>query len=174
MEGDRPDGLSDVRGREDPPDPWQRVHLGADQGRPPAFRGIGMGGDIQQHFIAWSAVHSEGDLVAHRPRWEEETGGLPEQVGHVILESVDGGVFAPLLIAHFGGGHRPAHRCTGFRRGVTVEVEAHGGRPVTGTGTSTLRVTVANARSASHASTGRIDAGAGRLPHIKPESVSSR
>ena len=72
-----------------------------------------------------ATVHREGDLIAHRPGGEKEGGLLPQQVSYHVLEEIDGGIFALLLIAHLGVGHSLAHGRSGTGDGVAEQVYAY-------------------------------------------------
>src|SRR5215218_9198157 len=70
-------------------------------------------------------MHCKGDLVAHGARGKEERRLLPQQVGHHVLEEVDGGIFPLLLVAHFCFRHGPAHAGSGTGDGVAVEIDPY-------------------------------------------------
>ena len=82
-----------------------------------------MCGLVQNDLVSRSAVHRERDLVAHRAAREEEARFLSEQLRHHLLQSVDGRVFALLLVAHLRGDHGLSHRGRRAGDGVAVEVD---------------------------------------------------
>ena len=75
-------------------------------------------------------VHAQPELVGERAGGGEQAGVLAEQVGHALLERVDGRVLAVDVVADLGVGHRRAHACGGTGDGVAAQVHesAHGRR----------------------------------------------
>jgi hypothetical protein len=63
------------------------------------------------------------DLVGHRRRRQEERRLLTEERGGALLQLVDGGILAQLLVADLGRGHRRAHlrRRSGRRVGAEID-----------------------------------------------------
>ena len=66
------------------------------------------------------------DEVAHRAAGHEEGGCLAGQLGGALFESIDGGVVAEDVIAHFGGGHGTAHLGCRTRDGVAAKIDEIG------------------------------------------------
>ena len=87
-----------------------------------------MRGVMQDHRLAGCHVQADADLVAHRPRRQEQGGLVPQQLGDPVLEAVDGRVEAALLVADLGRGHRPAHALARARLGVAPQVDGRRGQ----------------------------------------------
>ena len=120
----RPHRLAHLLGREHATRPGQRPHHRSHQRcRPASLVQQWMGRLVQQDLVARTAVHREGDLVAHRPRGEEQRRLLAEQLRHHLLEPVDGRILAILLVAHLGLGHGAAHGRGGTGDGVAEEID---------------------------------------------------
>jgi hypothetical protein len=86
-------------------------------------------GFVQQDLVPRPAVHGEGDLIAHRARGEEERRLLSQEVGHHLLQLVDGRILPLLFVPHLRLAHRPAHGCgrAGDRVGVEIDQDGHKG-----------------------------------------------
>ena len=78
-----------------------------------------MGEPVQVHLVAERAdVEADRDLVAHRPRREEDGLLHPEQLGDFLLQSDHGRIEAALFVADLGVGHRLAHLLARLSLGV--------------------------------------------------------
>ena len=62
------------------------------------------------HSGARLAEQPQRDLVGHRARGHEQSGGLPEPRREGLLERYHGRVFTRAVVAHLGFSHRPTHR----------------------------------------------------------------
>ena len=71
-------------------------------------------------FLAVLGVEADGDLVAHGAGGDEDRGLSAEDRGGLLLEPVDGGVFAVDVVANFGCGHGLAHGWGGLGDGVAA------------------------------------------------------
>ncbi len=78
---------------------------------------------VADHLTAREAVQVEGDLIAHRPRGDEEPGLLPHRRRPLFLQGADRRVLAEDVVADLGLGHRPPHLGVGTGHGVGAEVE---------------------------------------------------
>ena len=69
-----------------------------------------------------TGVQLEGDLVAHRPRRNEQA-RLPAQQGRdPALQIRNGGVLSEYVVADDGGRHGSAHPCGGTGHCIRAEV----------------------------------------------------
>jgi hypothetical protein len=84
-----------------------------------------MGLLLQQDLVTCSAMHRKGHLIAHSARGKEERRFLTQQLGDHVLQEIDGGVFALLLVAHFCFRHGPAHGGGGTGHGIAVEIDPY-------------------------------------------------
>ena len=127
----RPERLLDRLGREHAAVAVEAVDHRAGQLR----RAAGLGHDrvrpaVKQQLVAAGAdVQPEADPVAHRAAREEQARLVPEQLGHPILEAVDGRVLPLLLVTHLRAGDGLAHAVGGACLRVAVEVDQRHRQP---------------------------------------------
>ena len=87
-------------------------------------------GESIQRRVAAPAVGEDRDQVAHRAGGDVAGGLLAQHLGGALLEPLDGGVLAVLVVADLGLGHRRAHRRRRPGEGVAAELEdLHFGTP---------------------------------------------
>ena len=109
-------------------------------------------GVVRDDLLARPRVHAQRDLVAHRPRRQEDGRFFAQQLGHHLAEQVDGGILHLLLVAHLRLAHEAPHVGGRPRDGVAVEVDvdahAHAFRH-SARATSATRCSVGTVRSSS-------------------------
>ena len=96
-----------------------RRHRGATR-----LRAQQVGPAVDDDGVAPVGQGGHGHVVAHRPGHEEQRRLGAEQLGHPVLEAVDRGVLALLVVAHLGLGDGAAHARRGTGGGVAHEVDA--------------------------------------------------
>jgi len=75
---------------------------------------------IADDLLAVRGVQLDGDGVAHGAGGQEERGFFAGDFGGALFESVDGGVFAINIVAHFGVCHGVAHGLGGLGYGIAA------------------------------------------------------
>ena len=80
---------------------------------------------LEQDLITGAAVDRERNLVAHRSGRQKERRLLAEELGHGILEQIDGGIFPKLLVPDFRFTHEPAHGRRRTGDGVAEQVDRY-------------------------------------------------
>ena len=70
-------------------------------------------------------MHRKGHLIAHGSRGKEQRRFLPEELGYHVLQEIDGGIFALLLVTHFCFRHGPAHGGGRTGDGIAVEIDLY-------------------------------------------------
>src|SRR6185295_2275424 len=78
---------------------------------------------LEDDLLPGAGVDADGDLVALRPRGNEDRGLHPEALGDACLEPAHGWVLAVDVVAHLGLGHRAAHARRRAGDGVGAEVD---------------------------------------------------
>jgi hypothetical protein len=78
---------------------------------------------MEDHLVSRAPPHREADLVAHRPRREIDRGFLAEESGDHVLQAIDRGIFPLLFIPHLSFRHASAHRWSGLRHRIAVEID---------------------------------------------------
>jgi hypothetical protein len=105
-----PDHLLDPRGIQDPSIPPQRVELDTGKGSSPStlvVEGVGFGFD--DYLISMVGMGSDGQLIGHGARRDEERGLLSEKRGHLFLEGVHGGILIKYIVSHLRIHHGLSH-----------------------------------------------------------------
>ena len=82
---------------------------------------------LGEEHVARPPVELEGDLVRHRRGGEKDRSVVSEELGHALLELVDGRILAHLLVTDDGGGDGSTH--PGRRSGNGVGAKIDHGRP---------------------------------------------
>ena len=115
-----------LRGAVDAGPAVHRVHGGAGPcGGAARLQHDEVRGAVGDHLVTGTAVHLEGDFVAHGARGQEHRGLLAEQRRHPVAERIHARVPMLLLVSYRRFGHRTAHLRSGEGLGVAVEVD-HG------------------------------------------------
>ena len=83
--------------------------------------GVALAAD--DHVVARTGERAQRHLVGHRARRQPERRLLAEQLGDALLQRVDRRVFAELIVADVGRGHRGAHAGRGIRDGIGAEID---------------------------------------------------
>ena len=82
-------------------------------------------GFVAEHDVVAGPGHDlERDLVGHRAARNEDRRLLAEQVGDPFLQQVHRRIFAILVVADLGLGHRAPHARRWFRDGVRTEIDS--------------------------------------------------
>jgi hypothetical protein len=80
---------------------------------------------LEQDLVTRAAVHRKCHLIAHGAGRKEEARLLAQEIGHHVLQEIDGRIFALLLVAHFGFRHSSSHRGSRTGNGVAEQVYAY-------------------------------------------------
>ncbi len=121
-----PDGFENLVGGEEPVGPRERTEYGPDQRR-------GAAGLVQhrmrqllkQDFVSGPAVHRESHLIAHRAGGKKKRRLLTQEIGDNVLQEIDGGIFALLLVADFRLAHEPPHRRRRTGDGIAEQIDLY-------------------------------------------------
>ncbi len=136
------DGPRHLLGGDDAPLALHRPEgeAGEDRARP-SLVAVDVGQPVADHLVAGGGQEPQANLVGHGAAGGEEGCLLAQEVGHLLLEGVDGGVLAANVVAHLGPVHGLAHGGggPGDRVGTQIDLE-HGailawprnGRPARG------------------------------------------
>jgi fructose-1,6-bisphosphatase/inositol monophosphatase family enzyme len=79
----------------------------------------------RDHPVSWACQGSQSHLVGHGAGRYEESGRFAGQLCERLLESVDGRIFAVLVITNLGLGHSPAHLLGRPGDGIGTQVDHH-------------------------------------------------
>ena len=121
-----PGGRGDLSRRDPAGDPGKPDREQARVNRRPAeLVGEDVGVLVRDEHVARAAVQLQRDLVRHRRRRQEQRPLLPEQSGGPLLQLVDRGVLAHLLVTDLRRSDRGAHRCGRAGDGVGAKID-HG------------------------------------------------
>ena len=80
---------------------------------------------LKQDLISGPAVNRECHLIAHGAGGKKKRRLLAQEIGDHVLQQIDGGVFALLLVSHFRLAHEPAHWWGGSGDGIAEQVDLH-------------------------------------------------
>ena len=102
----------------------QREHLHAADHRAAADLGVeDVGVEVEDDFLAGLGLREHGEEVAHGAGADEERGLLAQPLGRHRLQTLDGGILVPHVVADFGAGHGLAHLRGRPRHRVGAEID---------------------------------------------------
>jgi hypothetical protein len=78
---------------------------------------------VADHLAPRPAVEVQGDLIAHRAGGDEERRLHADGGRRLLLQAVDGRIFAEDVVPHLGLGHRPAHLRVGPGHRVGPQID---------------------------------------------------
>ena len=88
--------------------------------------------DLEDHLLPRLRMAEERAKVSHRPARDEERRRLANHLRGALLQTVDGGVFVPDVVADLGRRHRRPHRRGRQGERVTAQLDnsVHCGHPM--------------------------------------------
>jgi len=91
-----------------------------------AFRGDDVGIRCGNDFVARTAMHCQGDLIAHGPGRQEDRRLLAEKLRYSLIQKIDRRVLVTLLVPHHGVGNRVSHGRARLGRRIADKINGEG------------------------------------------------